>query len=137
MRGRIVGRAARPLALGSLAAAMLVTAGCGPFGIAIQQARDLIKSGAQDVAFAVVDSDGRVYPKTLYVKKDVHTIVWIADADVLQINADATPLKVECGGTPICVARMPANASGPFEYSGNVTHGTTTAQLDPHLIVVP
>lgn len=136
MRGTIQGSRARRLAAAAVAAASIAAVGCGPFGVALREAKDLIAGGARDVAFAVVDSDGHVYPKTLIVAQNIHSIVWLADADVLQINPGTAPLTVDCAG-PICKARMPASTLGQFEYTGNVTVGKTTKDLDPHLEVVP
>lgn len=135
MRGRLgTSPVARLAAV--IAVAAVGSTGCGPFEVGLRQARDLIAGGAKDVAFALVDSDGHVYPKTIIVTQNVHSIVWLSDAEVLQINPGTAPVTVECVG-PICTARLPAATLGHFEYTGNVTSGKTTKNLDPHLEVVP
>jgi hypothetical protein len=124
--------------LATLGLALLT--GCSPFGQALKQAGKILPAGG-DVAFAVVSEDGRVYPKTLIVRKGVHAIVWVADSDKLTITFSQTPppVTVTCSG-PICWASAPpATESGQpgYAYEGRVGSGSKEKPLDPRLEVVP
>ena len=124
--------------LGALIPALFVS--CSPLGKGLKQAEQILPPGGE-VAFAVVGEDGKVWPKTLIVRKGVHAIVWLADSDALQIQFAQTPppVNVTCSG-PICWAPTPpATESGTpgFEYGGTVGKGSNARPLDPRLEVVP
>jgi len=102
---------------------------------AIVKAKDLASDG-KDVAFAIVGSDGHVYPKTLIVRKGTHKILWLAAAGDLNLAFPPESLSVTCVG-PLCSAPVPPALPGVTSYTGTITRGGTSTPLDPRLEVVP
>jgi hypothetical protein len=102
---------------------------------ALVKAKDLAADG-KDVAFAVVGSNGHVYPKTLIVREGTHKILWLAAAGDLNLGFPPGTLSVTCAG-PLCFAPVPPALPGVTNYTGTITKGGTSAPLDPRLEVVP
>lgn len=125
-----------------VAPCVFLIAACSPLGAALKQAKSILPPPPDgDVAIAVVDSDGHVYPKKLIVRKSNYAIVWVADSDKLDLHFVGSPpaVAVTCLG-PICYAGTPpAVESGRpgYEYQGTVGTGSSSRALDPHLEVVP
>jgi hypothetical protein len=109
------------------------------FQKAIQKA--MMLSAKRQVTFAIVTSDGHVFPEQLVAKKDIHWVVWIADGDTLDIQFKGSSPKFEtkCEG-PICWTTAPPNvlspAGNPFPYGGTITVGGNAIPFDPRLEVV-
>jgi hypothetical protein len=113
---------------------LVLAAGCGPLEVGLKQARDLASDG-KDVAFAIVDSNGHVYPKTLIVRKEIHKILWLADADTLTVTFPDGTLTPICHG-PLCFTLVPSAVELATDYTGSVTKSGSTKPLDPRLEVV-
>jgi len=109
------------------------------FQKAIQKA--MMLSAKRQVTFAIVTSDGHVFPEQLVAKKDIHWVVWIGDGDSLDIQFKGASPKFEtkCDG-PICWTTAPPNvlspAGNPFPYGGTITVGGNPIPFDPRLEVV-
>jgi hypothetical protein len=123
------------------ACTLLTACTCFDFGTGVQaipKAEEILKP-SKDVGIVVVSSTGRVYPKRLIVRKDLHAIVWVADGETLKINFVNAPFTVECEGA-ICWTgpiSTPTEAESPYVYDGVVTKNGTPKKLDPKLEVVP
>jgi hypothetical protein len=109
-----------------------------PLRQAIKKAREL--SGLRSVAFAVITSDGHVFPERLIVRKNLHYVVWIGDGDTLKMNfKDQSDLPlIECEDA-VCWVSQIGRESGPggFPYEGTIqTDGNPEVRFDPRLEVV-
>jgi len=118
--------------------AISVPAAKPPLRQAIAKAMAL--SGLRSVAFAVVTSDGHVFPERLIVRKNLHYVVWIGDGDTLDIKfKDPTDLPVPECKDAVCWVSQIGRESGPdgFPYKGTIQTGPTPPVVfDPRLEVV-
>ena len=122
---------------------LLPLAGCctSPLGSAIQTVKNQLK--ASDVALILLDTDMSRFPDTLIVRSKVHVVVWIAEADELQIEfKDPT----QTGGVKNAPCSKNLCYFGPFDLpSGTQVKYKATLKckskdpvvIDPMVEIVP
>jgi hypothetical protein len=92
-----------------------------------------------DVQIVAVLANGTTVPKVVKVKKGVQIVIWVADADELQIdfvNANPFPKKVECEKRFCGLILPPNGAYGSYQYRGTVKTNGVTHDLDPDVEIV-
>jgi hypothetical protein len=104
------------------------------------QAHDLSKKCLiEDVQVIVVMADGKTVPKDARAKKGVQVVVWVADADKLDLQFVSNPFPnaVTCAGR-FCYSIQPPNApAGFYDYTGTITlSGGGTKPIDPRIEIM-
>ena len=116
-----------------------------PLGRAIESVRSQA-TGATDVAVILLEPDRKYYPDRLFVKNNIHMIVWIAEADTLSVSfKDPKPpgVEVKCSKDFkfICFTTGPFKLSPgdpyKFKYSATIQRqGKEPVTIDPEVEIV-
>lgn len=104
------------------------------------QAGDLSKGCLlDDVQLIVITADGKTWPKQAKVRKGIQVVVWVADADALDIqwtSQNPFPVPPQCAGR-FCYSIQPPNGTiGPYDYKGTITRGATSTVIDPRIEIM-
>lgn len=118
------------------------------FGNAIEFVRTQAPQ-AKDVAVILLEPNGKYYPDRLYVKNQIHMIVWITEADSLEVQfkEPKPPVPVKCSRDIrdqfkfLCFTAAPfnLNPSDPRVYKYKATircKGKDPVTIDPEVEIV-
>ncbi len=138
----------RRAGLAALAAAIVAVGGCCSGATAIRTAGGATRPGdpplskkclLEDVQIIAITANGKTIPKDARARKGVQVIIWVADADTLDIQFPKNPFPnaVKCSGR-FCYSIEPPNAAaGFYDYTGTITRsGGPPVPIDPRIEIM-
>jgi hypothetical protein len=128
--------AAGTLSVGGCATTQPVAANPRARDDAEQEAKDLITAGAKDAVIVVVLPDGKIFPKTVVVQADVHSIVWwSADGSDLNLVSKDPGYTIKCKVKKgVCSIKQFSWPAWHIDYDGTV--GSPGVAVDPRIEIV-
>jgi hypothetical protein len=140
-------RLIRRARLAALGAAIVAIGGCCS-GMAVRNPGGAARAGdpplskkclLEDVQIIAITANGKTIPKDARARKGVQVVIWVADADTLDIQFPNNPFpnSVRCSGRFCYSIEPPNGAAGFYDYTGTITRsGGSAMPIDPRIEIM-